>query len=122
MQEPIRRRLLHTEIREQYPWFPEQYLVHPYCFIADESGEKRLAIIKVELADFPHQVLRKHQKQLHDFREYPPFGELIDQKRFVMVTVTTTPERRQFLEEAFESDPWYPPFCVCDYPLLCDLL
>ncbi len=121
LQEQVRRRLLAHELIELYPWFPKQFLCHPYCLVTD-GGTQRLAIIKTEMTDFPDQVLRKHQKQFHALRECKPFAELVDSQQFMVVTVTTTPERRGLLQAEFDADPWYPTFAVFDFPDLCNLL
>ncbi len=121
LQETVRRRLLPHELLAQYAWFPKQYLCHPFCVVTD-GGVKRLAIIKVEMSEFPGKVLRKHMLQLRAFREFDGFAELIDDDQFMIITVTTTPERRDALFTEFDGDPWYPPFAVYDYPALCNLL
>lgn len=121
MGDTVRRRLLPGEVLAQHPWFPRQYLGSPMCFVTD-GGLKRLALIHVEMSDYPNHVLRKHQKQVHSFREIPDFASLIDAEGFMLVTVTTTPERREALINEFDRDPWYPPFAVFDYPELCHLL
>ncbi len=119
--ETIRRRLLPSEVLAAYPWFPQQYLGCPMCFVTD-GGVKRLALIHVEMSDYPDHVLRKHQKQIHCFREQSEFAALIDAEQFMLVTITTTPERREALIAEFDQDPWYPPCAVFDYPELCNLL
>lgn len=121
LQEEVRRRLLPHELLAEFPWFPKQYLCHPFCLVTD-GGERRLAIIKTELSDYPNKVVRKHTEQLHAFRGFAPLAQLIAQRRFMVVTVTTTPERRDAFISEFSSNPWYPAFAVFDYPDLCHLL
>ena len=117
----VHKRLLPHELLARYPWFPKQYFGHPFC-ITKQDGVTRLASIKVELADYPHQVMRKHIKQLHEFRKLDPFRELIEERRFMVITITTTPERRDALIAEFAEEHWYPPSAVYDYPDLCNLL
>lgn len=117
----VRRRLLPEEILKQYSWFPKQYLGHPFCWVV-EGSVKRLAMVHVEMSDFPEQVLRKHLRQVHVLRDCQEFGKLIDDDQFMLVTVTTTAERRDSLVAAFTENPWYPSFYVLDYSELCNFL
>ncbi|MEQ1825211.1 MAG: hypothetical protein ABL921_04670 [Pirellula sp.] len=117
----VRRRLLPEEIVSQYPWFPKPFLGQPFCWVV-EGAAKRLAMVHVEMSEFPEQVVRKHLRQVHSLRDCQEFAKLIDEDQFMLVTVTTTAERRDSLVAAFTENPWYPSFLVLDYPDLCNLL
>ncbi len=119
--EKIYKRLLPQELVSLFPWFPKQYSAQPFC-MTNFDGKKRLAQIKVELTEYPHLILKKHRQQLHTFREIQPFRELIEQDGFMVITITTTPERREALLEEIKNDPWYPLAAVYDHPDLSNLL
>lgn len=117
----IRKRLIPDELRARYPWIPRQFYTQP-TYIDKDDRKSRLAVVHVEMADQPRYVVQKHSRQLHAYREHSRLRQLIENDEFMVVTVTTTPERRDAIIAEIHNTPWYPAFRVMDYGELIHLL
>ena len=110
----VRKRLLRKEVEEKYPWYPKGKLFHPF-YIDHSQQQKRLATIRVELSDYPDHIVRKHIRQMHDLRQIDEFEKLLSDDEFMIVTITTTPERTEAIIKTIEEETWYPAYAVYSF-------
>ena len=97
-QDQVHKRLLPAEIKRAYPWFPGAHLsAHPYYFHYQSDGPRLLSSIRVELSGSPQYILRKHAQDIHRYRQHPSFRQLIEAEEFMLLVITTSPERADAL-------------------------
>ncbi len=118
----VRKRLKVEELASEYPWFPRQLAhTHPYYFDYEE-GLRRLASIRVELSGSPTYIVQKQTRELYELAKNNRFRKLLERDEFLIVTITTSPERRDALIHEIATQKWYPASRVLDFPELIEFL
>ena len=97
-----RSRLLKTELSELYPWLPDELTHTPHC----RSNSGVLELIRVDLGGSPQHVARKAAADCSARCELDEFHKLVDQQRFQMVILTTTPSKARLIRQAVEAASW----------------
>ena len=111
-----RKRLLPSELRAEFPWFPKSLGQRPVYFDYD-NGTRRLAVIRVELAASSFRIVRKHQKEIYKCcDENIQFRKLVDSDQFMLVTITATPEAAQQVADQISRVHAYPRAKVMAWP------
>ena len=120
--EAIRKRLTPAELSREYPWFSRE-LSHSHAFYFDRDDEyRRLAWIRVELSGSPAYIVEKHRTELYGLQQIRQFRRLVEDDELMVVTITTSPERRDALIGEVNKQRWYPKTRVLDYPELANFL
>ena len=113
--EIVRKRLTRNELRQEYPWLPTGLVdVHPSYFDYDEK-QRRLASLRVELSGSASYIVEKQNRELYKLSRNRRFRGLLEHDEFMLVTITTSRERREALINEIERQPWYPAARVVDY-------
>lgn len=97
-----RSRLLKTELSESFPWLSEELTHAPYC----RSNGGMLELIRVDLGGSPQHVAKKAAADCSARWEIDEFRVLVDQQRFQMVILTTTPSKARLIRQAVEAAAW----------------
>ncbi len=118
----VRKRLTSEELLGEYAWFPQQLLhIHPFYFDFEDEY-RRLAWIRVELSGTPSYIIQKHRNDLYKLQNIRRFRQLVEDDELLLVTITTSPERRDALIDELAYQAWYPTSRVFDYPELSNFL
>jgi hypothetical protein len=120
--EIVRKRLTAAELRSEFKWLPD-WLVDSNVFYFDFDGDyRRLGWLRVEISGSPSYIVEKHQSDLYDLQQIRQFRQLIEEDELMIVTVTTSPERRIELVRELSGQRWYPKTRVVDYPDLANFI
>jgi hypothetical protein len=120
--EVIRKRLTPDELSTEYAWLPRE-LTYSQAFYFDLDDEyRRLAWIRVELSGAPAYIVEKHRTELYALQQIRQFRQLVEDDELLVVTITTSSERRDALIGELNNQRWYPKTRVLDYPELANFL
>ncbi|MBC7820592.1 MAG: hypothetical protein IAG10_27220 [Planctomycetaceae bacterium] len=97
-----RTRLMKAELSESLPWLPDELTHAPYC----RSGSGVLELIRVDLGGSPQHVAKKAAADCSARWEIDEFRKLVEQQRFQMVILTTTPSKARLIRQAVEAVSW----------------
>ena len=97
-----RTRLMKAELLESFPWLPDELIHTPYC----RSSNGLLELIRVDLGGSQQHIAKKAVADCSVRWEITEFRELIEQQRFQMVILTTTPSKARLIRQAIEAASW----------------
>lgn len=97
-----RTRLMRAELSESLPWLPDEMTHAPYC--RGNSGV--LELIRVDLGGSPQHVAKKAAADCSARWDFDEFRKLVEQQRFQMVILTTTPSKARLIRQAVEAASW----------------
>ena len=97
-----RTRLLKTELTGAFPWLPDELTHLPHC----RSSSGVLELIRVDLGGSPQHVAKKAAADCSARWELDEFRKLVEQQRFQMVILTTTPSKARLIRQAVEAASW----------------
>ena len=97
-----RTRLLPNELRDFAPWLPDDLCHAPFC----STSRGVLELIRVDLGGSPQHVARKTASDCSKRMEVTEFRQLVVDRKFQLVVLTTTTAKARLIRQAIEGLPW----------------
>ena len=98
-------RLTTVELQERFPWLPAPMLDFPHCL--DTSAQPPvLELVRVELGGTPDHVARKCDGDIQARRPIREFQQLLNDKRFRLVVVTSSAHKAAAIRTALDQHLW----------------
>lgn len=98
-------RLFPEELLRLFPWYVLSWSVHPHC-LRNESQGKVLELLRVDLGGPADHVSRKCLHDLRDRLLKQPFRDLLTEKRFGVVILTSSTTKAAAIESALTQHAW----------------
>jgi len=94
-----------SEVLIEFPWLPDELALNTHFVHREEDGTA-LKLIRVDLGGSVKHISTKCSADIEKRNGMKEFQDLLQSRRFVLVLLTTTPQKASFLREDLSTKRW----------------